>query len=502
MAEISISPGTQTIARHLSNAEAIVAAAKAAGVELALACALVEKESGGRNIYGHDAGGMFSTNGRSVSIDGKHYPAGSDIPVTPENFATFYDFVVDGGEKSNGVGPLQITYRAYFPQARAEGYDLSQPLDNIKFGLRIIAGHLRGHSIAEAGTLYNAGNLRGGVTAYGRDLEAKTIAWRSRLTPSSDNPKEPPMAKIFISPSTQIDNPYATGSNKRNEMRKVRDLLVPMLEAAGHQVRSGDWTNNIASPVAAANRWKADLYVALHSNATGVKNSTRRGTETYVYALGGRAHDLAKAVHPELVRAVGAGDRGIRTARFYEVRETDMPAILTEADYHDSRDGSDWIKANHRAIAVAHARGICRYAGGLEALERHLAGGGAPAPAPAPKPAPAPTPAPTAGLYEILIAELNVRSGPGTNYKVVTTVRRGEVYTIVEKVNGWGKLKSGAGWIALSHTSADTSARKSDEAIAREVIAGQWGNGSERTRRLRAAGYNPATIQSIVNRLV
>ena len=46
---------------------------------------------------------------------------------------------------------------------------------------------------------------------------------------------------------------------------------------------------------------------------------------------------------------------------------------------------------------------------------------------------------------------LNVRSGAGTNYSVVTTVKAGEFYTIVAESNGWGKLKSGAGWISLSY---------------------------------------------------
>lgn len=43
---------------------------------------------------------------------------------------------------------------------------------------------------------------------------------------------------------------------------------------------------------------------------------------------------------------------------------------------------------------------------------------------------------------------------------------------------------------------------KSNEEIAREVIAGKWGNGEERRQRLTAAGYDSATIQQIVNRLI
>ena len=47
---------------------------------------------------------------------------------------------------------------------------------------------------------------------------------------------------------------------------------------------------------------------------------------------------------------------------------------------------------------------------------------------------------------------LNVRTGPSTDYKVATTVKKNEVYTIVEEKNGWGRLKSGAGWICLDYT--------------------------------------------------
>lgn len=43
-------------------------------------------------------------------------------------------------------------------------------------------------------------------------------------------------------------------------------------------------------------------------------------------------------------------------------------------------------------------------------------------------------------------------------------------------------------------------ARKSNETIADEVIANAWGNGDDRKNKLKAAGYDYATIQSIVNR--
>ena len=55
-------------------------------------------------------------------------------------------------------------------------------------------------------------------------------------------------------------------------------------------------------------------------------------------------------------------------------------------------------------------------------------------------------------LVRIDTAVLNVRSGAGTNYKINTQVKKNQVYTIIGEQSGWGKLKSGAGWIYLDYT--------------------------------------------------
>ena len=44
------------------------------------------------------------------------------------------------------------------------------------------------------------------------------------------------------------------------------------------------------------------------------------------------------------------------------------------------------------------------------------------------------------------------------------------------------------------------AAKKSDEEIAAEVIAGKWGNGTDRKKRLTDAGYNYTAVQAIVNK--
>lgn len=43
---------------------------------------------------------------------------------------------------------------------------------------------------------------------------------------------------------------------------------------------------------------------------------------------------------------------------------------------------------------------------------------------------------------------------------------------------------------------------KTIDQLAREVIAGEWGNGSERRRRLTAAGYDASAVQARVNKIL
>ena len=47
-----------------------------------------------------------------------------------------------------------------------------------------------------------------------------------------------------------------------------------------------------------------------------------------------------------------------------------------------------------------------------------------------------------------------------------------------------------------------STAKKSIDAVAREVIRGDWGNGDERKQKLTAAGYNYSAVQKKVNELL
>ena len=60
-------------------------------------------------------------------------------------------------------------------------------------------------------------------------------------------------------------------------------------------------------------------------------------------------------------------------------------------------------------------------------------------------------------LVRVEIPDLNIRTGPGTHFARTGKYTGVGTFTIVEETDGlgaekWGKLKSGAGWIALDYT--------------------------------------------------
>ena len=71
---------------------------------------------------------------------------------------------------------------------------------------------------------------------------------------------------------------------------------------------------------------------------------------------------------------------------------------------------------------------------------------------------------------KVTATNLNIRSGPGTNYGTKGTIKPG-IYTIVAEADGtgaskWGKLKSGAGWISLDYaTKTGTSSGSTSKAV-------------------------------------
>ena len=86
-------------------------------------------------------------------------------------------------------------------------------------------------------------------------------------------------------------------------------------------------------------------------------------------------------------------------------------------------------------------------------------------------------------------------------------------YTSVGKLSGYSSSLdlnkayiSAASWNKLAgkakKTSASTTIKKSVNTLAKEVLAGKWGNGADRKSRLTKAGYDYNKVQVAVNKLV
>ena len=87
-----------------------------------------------------------------------------------------------------------------------------------------------------------------------------------------------------------------------------------------------------------ANHLKVDAYVAIHANAYGSTWNEAGGIETYVYTtkpVG--ACQLAQKIQKNLVAFTGLANRGIKTADFHVLRETNMTAVLAECGFMTNR---------------------------------------------------------------------------------------------------------------------------------------------------------------------
>jgi N-acetylmuramoyl-L-alanine amidase len=82
-----------------------------------------------------------------------------------------------------------------------------------------------------------------------------------------------------------------------------------------------------------ANQRNADLFISIHCNAMP-KHNTMSGSETYYWSP--QSLDLARAIHPKVVEAMGGRDGGIRRRAFAVIHHTVMPSILIEVGYIDN----------------------------------------------------------------------------------------------------------------------------------------------------------------------
>ncbi|MET1029711.1 N-acetylmuramoyl-L-alanine amidase family protein [Domibacillus tundrae] len=112
----------------------------------------------------------------------------------------------------------------------------------------------------------------------------------------------------------------------------------------------------LAERVQKANEAYADLYISIHANAFGIGWTKPHGIETYVHSSRpAKALSVANTVQRELIMATGRHDRGVKTANFYVLRKTKMPAILIEAGFMTNQTEAALLKTKAYRKTCAHA---------------------------------------------------------------------------------------------------------------------------------------------------
>jgi N-acetylmuramoyl-L-alanine amidase len=157
------------------------------------------------------------------------------------------------------------------------------------------------------------------------------------------------VAKVFIDPGHGGRDPGAVG-NGLEEKDLTLDISLRLARVINERYqgvevrlsRKGDTFISLEDRADAANRWGADLVLSIHINAGG-----GTGFESYIHSS--RPTTAAKwrhIIHQEVMAELGqeVRDRGMKTANFAILRQTRMPAVLTENLFIDHPEDSKRLK--------------------------------------------------------------------------------------------------------------------------------------------------------------
>lgn len=178
--------------------------------------------------------------------------------------------------------------------------------------------------------------------------------------------------KICVDPGHGGSDPGAVGVNGSalpNEADLVLDIdlrLRSMLTddaATVIMTRTDDVAVELANRVAIANDNSVTIFVSTHLNSHS--DPTAHGTETYAYQAGGNSQTLATKIQNELVARLGRTDRGVKYASYSVIKNTSMPAALSEGLFVSNTAEFNLISQpntrQEHALGLYHA--ICSYFG-------------------------------------------------------------------------------------------------------------------------------------------
>ena len=243
--------------------------------------------------------------------------------------------------------------------------------------------------------------------------------------------------KVYLAPSNQTDNLYWGGeTNEAVVCQAIANRVERELKANVFEVKTGKHALSLAQKAREAKNWKAEVYIAIHSNAS--KDHKARGVEVWFYTGSEDGEKLARAVYDPLEELVGNG-RGLKNNQtFQDLKNPTMPSIIIEIAFHDNKQDAELILENKTAISNAIAEGICQYFG-----VKYKGTSSAVSPGEDSEKGLEP-------LFKVHIDEfLNLRTGPGTAYEKIGSVSEGSIQTIydTDKEKKWGY--NGEGWHSI-----------------------------------------------------
>ena len=226
---------------------------------------MLEKETGFRNVFGHDA----------VRNPIKSPPGGL-LAVTEDNYRQYLAHRRQG-LGNQGVGPMQLTSPSLQDRADQLG-GCWQPGPNIRVGLEFLAGNIRRLGLRAGVVAYNGSGPA--AQRYGDDVLAAARRWDARLRgarpprPAPDRHDRPRRPRRPRPGRPAADLPPAVAAHARARHRG--------LPAAAQR---------------ALRRWSIDKRLDVDGEYGPM---TRRAARQAVYALGIPGTELAHGVTPEL----------------------------------------------------------------------------------------------------------------------------------------------------------------------------------------------------------
>ena len=119
---------------------------------------------------------------------------------------------------------------------------------------------------------------------------------------------------------------------------------------------------SLAARVNEANRWGADYFISLHTNAATSPSAT--GTEAYAYARNTPAFRLGADILENLSQATGLRNRGMQARPgLYVLKKTRMPAVLVELGFITNPRDAVLMRDEPGLFAEGIYRGIKEYVG-------------------------------------------------------------------------------------------------------------------------------------------